>query len=137
MLAEFKANMGAGSSKLTLGDALCNDRYRRATWVNLGYIVFHELTGVNVIALYSNQMFKQMQSPSFKLTPREGTYLVGVVASLSSLTSTWVANNFGRVTLVVWGHAGIAIVHVCIALCNKYHNSIGVLIFILLFSPFY
>ena len=129
--------MGANSSGLTLKDALCNDRYRKATWVNLGYIVFHELTGVNVIALYSNQMFKQMQTPSFKITPREGTYLVGVVATLSTLVSVFIVKFFGRVTLVVWGHAGIAIVHICIALCDKYHNSIGVLIFILLFSPIY
>lgn len=137
MLRQFRANMGANSSGLTLKDALCNDRYRKATWVNLGYIVFHELTGVNVIALYSNQMFKQMQTPSFKITPREGTYLVGVVATLSTLVSVFIVKFFGRVTLVVWGHAGIAIVHICIALCDKYHNSIGVLIFILLFSPIY
>ena len=59
-LEQFKMNIGKDSSGLTVNDALCNDQYRKATWVNIGYIIFHELTGINVIMLYSNQMLHQM-----------------------------------------------------------------------------
>jgi hypothetical protein len=45
----IRSKSGKATSNLTLKDAFTNPRYRRATWVNVGYIVFHELTGINVI----------------------------------------------------------------------------------------
>lgn len=48
-VAYIRSKSGKATSNLTLGDAFTNPRYRRATWVNVGYIVFHELTGINVI----------------------------------------------------------------------------------------
>ena len=50
---KIKRSCGQDSSGLTLKDALFNPEFSGATWVNLGYIVFHELTGINVIMLYS------------------------------------------------------------------------------------
>ena len=64
------SNQGKDSSGLNLCDAVANPRYRKATWVNIAYIIFHELTGINVIMLYSNQMFKQMSSGGSSITPR-------------------------------------------------------------------
>ena len=56
-LKRYRETIGTkSSSNLSLRDALCNDQYCKATWVNLGYIVFHELTGINVIGQYSNIM---------------------------------------------------------------------------------
>ena len=52
----LKSISGSDSSKLTIKDALCNPMYRRATWINVGYIVFHELTGANPIIQYSNEI---------------------------------------------------------------------------------
>jgi len=42
------------SSGLTLKDAIFDPKYRYSTWINIGYIAFHELTGINIIRLYSN-----------------------------------------------------------------------------------
>lgn len=68
---KIKENCGENTSELTIKDALCNPMYRKSTWVNMGYIVFHELTAINVINLYSNQMFKQMEdSGTAWFTPR-------------------------------------------------------------------
>lgn len=52
-IEKIREYSGKASSKLTLKDALFNPAYRRATWVNIGYMVFHELTGINVINMYS------------------------------------------------------------------------------------
>ena len=54
---KIRINCGDKSSNLTLQDALTDPRYRRATWVNIGYITFHELTGINVILQFSNSIF--------------------------------------------------------------------------------
>ena len=50
----LRTKLGSDSSNLTLKDAVANPKYRKATWINIGYIIFHELTGINVIMLYSN-----------------------------------------------------------------------------------
>ena len=42
------------TSNLTIKDAVKDPKYRNATWANIGYIIFHELTGINVIRIYSN-----------------------------------------------------------------------------------
>jgi len=54
----IKSKCGKSSSNLNFNDAVCNPQYRGATWTNVGYIIFHELTGINVIMLYSSHMFK-------------------------------------------------------------------------------
>jgi hypothetical protein len=37
--------------------AFTDPRYRRATWVNIGHIVVHELVGFNIMLIYSNTIF--------------------------------------------------------------------------------
>ena len=54
---KIRISCGKKTSSLNLKDAFTNPRYRRATWVNVGYIVFHELTGINVILQFSNKIF--------------------------------------------------------------------------------
>jgi SP family facilitated glucose transporter-like MFS transporter 8 len=106
--------------------------------VNVGYIIFHELTGINVIMLYSNQMLKQMHSADKKgLTARQGVYIIGVINMLASLMSTRIVKYFGRKTLVVWGHAGIAIVHCAIGVFNNMGENLGVLLLLLAFLIIY
>lgn len=79
-LTKFKLGISNNSTKISLGDALLNPKYRTATWVNNFMIMFNTLTGINVILLYSTQMLTEMKSPNGSgLSPREGTYLIGVV----------------------------------------------------------
>lgn len=68
---------GKDSSGVTLGMALCDPQHRTATWINFTYIIFHELTGINVINMFSNTMFTQMDKEGFILSPRQSTYFVG------------------------------------------------------------
>ena len=35
-----------------------DERYRRASWVNICQIIFHELTGINVILMYSSTILE-------------------------------------------------------------------------------
>jgi Na+/melibiose symporter-like transporter len=120
---------------LTLKDALFHPMYRRATWINIVYIIFHELTGINVINLYSNQIFDQMKSSEF--TPRRGTELISVVSLIAALTALWLIKSVGRRPLIIWGHALIAIVHFGVVIFTKRNNETGVLIMIMLFIFIY
>ena len=67
---KIRQNCGGNTSGLTFIDAICHPQYRKATWVNVGYIVFHELTGINVILMYSSQIFKEMHNSGSTLTPK-------------------------------------------------------------------
>jgi hypothetical protein len=133
----IKSKCGKSSSNLNFNDAVCNPQYRGATWVNVGYIIFHELTGINVIMLYSSTMFKQMNKDGGGITPREGTYLVGIVNMLASLVSVGLVKYFGRKTLVVWGHLLIAGIHAATGLLNNQGNSTGVICCVLAFLCVY
>jgi hypothetical protein len=37
------------SRKVNLKSALTDKKYKRATWTNFGYMIFHELAGNNVV----------------------------------------------------------------------------------------
>ena len=57
---KIRESSGQNSSNLTLHDALLNPKYSRATWINIWHMIVHELTGINLIGLYSNSIFKGM-----------------------------------------------------------------------------
>ena len=115
----YKATLGKSSSGLSIFDALFNPQYRTATWVNVWYIIFHELTGINVILQYSNTMFHQMESKGASFTPRQGTFMVGIINTVAGLTAIWLVKRVGRRPLTVWGHSGMALCHLAIALFNN------------------
>lgn len=133
-IERINSSSGNKTSDLTLSDALCNPQYRTATWVNVGYIIFHELTGINVINLYCNTIFKSMDKDGTAFfTPRQGVYLVGLSTFLASFMSTQTVRFFGRKPLLIFGHLGIAVVHALVAIFNINGVSIGVVLMILLF----
>mmetsp|Transcript_4389 Transcript_4389/g.7429 ORF Transcript_4389/g.7429 Transcript_4389/m.7429 type:complete len:234 (+) Transcript_4389:876-1577(+) len=133
----IEKSLGSNTSEQSLKVALTDPMYRRATWVNIGYILFHELTGINVIILYSNSIFKSM-SGSGSITPKQGTYLVGFSNMIASLVSTQAVKFIGRRTLVIWGHALIAVAHALIAyLINDGGHDTGVIFMILAFVFIY
>ena len=103
----------------------------------MGYIVFHELTAINVINLYSNQMFKQMNKDGAGFTPRQGTYALGVATVISGLISIEFVKHFGRRTLLIWGHIGIAGAHGLCAYFNYSSNNNGIIAMIILFDLIY
>ena len=135
----LREKLGKDSSKLTLKDALVDRKYRKATWVNIGYIIFHELTGINVIMLYSTEIFKSMKNSDGENTikPRTGTILVGLIDVVGATMAFAVVKRIGRRALLIYGHVGIAICHGLVAYFNTKDNDIAVLFCILLFIIIY
>ena len=77
------------------------------------------------------------KSGGFSLTPREGTYLVGLSNFLSSLMSTYTVKKIGRKTLLVWGHIAIAVIHAAVGLADMYDKDNVVLAMIMCFFLVY
>ena len=125
---------GKSTSNLTLKDALFNYQYRKSTWINIGYIIFHELTGINIILLYSSTIFKEMKkSGSSNIDSRQATQTAGIVNMIGSLISVWLVKHAGRRTLIVWGHIVMAILHAMVGVFGKEGDDTGVVVMIFAF----
>jgi len=111
-LQKITIRIGNDSRKIGLIQALCGSSFRRATWVNLVYIVLHGLLGQGVIIMYSNQILQDL--PGGYLSARQSTYLVGIVNLMAAALSIQVVRSFGRIPLLAFGHFSIAIVHALI-----------------------
>lgn len=106
------------TSLCTVKEAFTDKEYTSGTWIALLTMFWHEIVGNNAIMLYSNTMLKDMQkNGKALLTPRQGTYLIGVVNFLASGTSIMTTKTFQRRTIFNWGYLAIAIAHAMIGTC--------------------
>lgn len=94
-------------------------------------MALHELTAINAILLYSNTIIKGM--PDGSLSPREGTYLIGIFNFISSVVSLYSAKAFSRRFLFIGGHLTMGICHLGIALFILIDHTTVALGFIFLF----
>jgi SP family arabinose:H+ symporter-like MFS transporter len=135
----LRRNMGKNSSNLTLSDALFDPKYRKATWVNIGYMFFHEVTGYNIILLYSSSIFAKIKNShgehSFK--GRLGTEIIGVINVIFAVLALYLVKKVGRRVLLIWGHLGMAVSFGLFAYFSTYNNDKGALAMIMFFLMFY
>lgn len=115
-----------------------NPMYRRGTWVAVILMVFHELAGSNAILLYSNIIIKKMNKDDPNaISPRVGTYLVGIVNFLSSLCALYLIKKLKRRTLLVPGHVLMGTCHVLIGVFAILNKDTGTLVMLLSFLAAY
>ena len=125
------------SNKVNIKRALTDPEYKKATWTNFVYMIFHELAGNNVIQMYSHQMFLEMSQGGGFVTPTTGTILLGVAHLIGSSSGIYVVPRVGRVLLLVLGHLGIAGCHAAVGVFNIYDKNTGVVTFMCLFLAIY
>ena len=124
---------------MTYKEAFCADeRYVRASWINIAYIIFHELTGINVILLYSNTILEQiLGTDTDGFNARQGTYVINIVNTLSTVFGIYCVRTWSRKGLLLYGHTGIAIAHLLIAIFIIIDFNAGVLTMICVFMFIY
>jgi len=108
-----------------------NRVYKGGTGVALIIMAFHELTAVNAILLYSNTIIAGM--PDGSITPREGTYMIGVFNFIASCVSLYSGKAFTRRFLFIGGHFAVGLCHLGIALFILLEKSTVALVCIFLF----
>ena len=92
------------------------------------YMIFHELSGINVILAYSNTILDHILGDKKSgLNARTGTYIISLINFFSSTVSIFMVKTFGRRTLLLWGHFGITIAHLCVAICTITDAGAGVI----------
>ena len=97
----------------------------------MGYVIFHELTGINVIMMFSNTILENIlgTDPS-GFNARQGTYMISIVTLLSGVLSIYTVSQFGRKPLLLIGHVGICLSHLLIGIFTITDVDYGVLVMI-------
>jgi nitrate/nitrite transporter NarK len=98
---------------------------------------WHEIVANNAIMLYSNKMLSDMTTDDAILTPRQGTYLVGIANFFASACSVFTAKYFTRRFLLVYGHIAIGVCHISIGYFAYAQNSTMALVSMMFFVFFY
>ena len=125
------------TSKVTLTEAFCTNRlYRRASIVALVQIIFHELTGINVVGMYSNTILHEITAGS-AIDPRIGAIILGTVSVIGGLASFKVLKTWGRRPLLIFGYVGISMCHIAIGFLTIYKVDIANLCCLCLFMFLY
>ena len=132
----MQQNQQQTTSKVSLKQAFTDPEFSRCSWVNVTNIIFHELTGINVIFLYSNTILALVLTGN-SFTPRQGVYAINIVNTLASGMAVWTVRTFGRRPLLIWGHAGICVCHLMIATFILESIDIGVLVMLCVFMLIY
>jgi SP family arabinose:H+ symporter-like MFS transporter len=102
------------TSTVTIREAFTLPQYRSGSWVALIIMVFHELSAINAILLYTNKILSEASGG--KLSPRVGTDAIGIINLLSSAMSIFSAKKFSRRFLFIWGHITMGICHILVGL---------------------
>ena len=123
-------NMQKQTSSIRLKEAFCSRAYRAGSGVSLFIMSLHELTVINGIMLYSNTILEEIGGP---ITPRIGTYIIGLVSLFSAITSLYAAKTFSRRFLFIGGHFAMGIFHIGIGYFIMINKGAYALVSILLF----
>ena len=134
ILADLKGKSSKGASNVTLGQACCDKKYRRSTWVAFALCFFQQQTGLDGIMIYSNTIFQEMyNNKKIGFTGKQGSYLVGVISFIASVLSPIPLVYFGRKTLLFTGQMVMGISLIMVAIFQILDYSIPIIACIIIF----
>ena len=84
--------------------------YFKAFWIGCILSIFQQLSGINAVVFYSNELFRgNAEGDEGDKQARLGTLLFGTVNMLTALSSTFLLKMFGRKILLVVGQFSMSI----------------------------
>ncbi len=114
-------------------DSVVGPVYKRGTWTTIILIIFHELTGINSIMMFSTIMFRQMGS----ISPKAGSYYISVANLVGYVFALPAIRYIGRRWLLIGGHLAMALFHGLVGYCVVNQYNIEVVLFMVLFIMTY
>jgi len=82
---------------------------RRALWVGIGLAVFQQVTGINAIIYYANEIFAEAGFTTAEQQAKATLYAVGATNVLATLVAVAWVDRFGRRPLLFTGLVGMAV----------------------------
>ena len=113
-------------------------RYRKAFIVGCLLAVFQQITGINAVIFYSNDIFTRgLSGYESEKSAKIGTMLVGVVNWAAAMSSIPLLTKFGRKTLLIFGQIGMGISLLLLAVFALIDQPIAIKILTLFFVAFF
>ena len=120
MLEAYYERTADNSSTPGYKDVLTDPRYKKATWLAMAIAFFNQMSGVNLISIYSTTLFENLQEDAadggFSITPGTGTALVGVSQFIGCLVAPLLGKCFGLKPIFVGGQFAMAISQLAVAI---------------------
>jgi sugar porter (SP) family MFS transporter len=82
---------------------------RRALWVGVGLAVFQQITGINAIIYYANEIFAEAGFTTAEAQAKATLYAVGATNVLATFIAVAWVDRFGRRPLLFTGLVGMAV----------------------------
>lgn len=82
-------------------------RVRKALWVGLGLAVIQQVTGINAVIYYSNEIFKEAGFSTAEEQAKATLYAIGAVNVLATFIAIAYVDRFGRKPLLRAGLIGM------------------------------
>lgn len=82
---------------------------RRALWVGIGLAVLQQVTGINAIIYYANEIFAEAGFTTAEQQAKATLWTVGVVNVLATLIAVAWVDKFGRRPLLLTGLVGMTV----------------------------
>jgi len=102
---------------------------------------FNQMSGVNLISIYSTKLFQDLSDGAsdggFSISPGTGSALVGVFQFVGCLIAPLLGRCMGLKTIFVFGQFLMGLSQLAVALCVHFNGSLSTTIFILLFLTSY
>lgn len=118
--------------------ALFSKKYRGAFIVGCLLAIFQQLTGINAVIFYSNDIFVGGKvGYDSERAAKIGTVIVGVVNWASALAAIPLLTRFGRKTLLIIGQIAMGSSLLVLAILAIVEWRTGIIIFTLLFVAFF
>lgn len=124
--------------KVTLSE-LFSRKYRAAFFIGCCLAMFQQLSGINVVILYSNIVFTKGLDKGYKAeyTARIGTIIVGIVNWAATMVAIPLLTKLGRKTIMVTGQIIMGISLIVLGIFAITGWATGTIIFTLLFVAFF
>lgn len=118
--------------------ALFTPRYRKAFIIGCLLAVFQQLTGINAVIFYSNDIFVGDRTGfESERAAKIGTVIVGIVNWAFALMSIPLLTRFGRKTLLIFGQLGMGSSLLVLAILSIIGFPTGIIVFTLIFVAFF
>jgi sugar porter (SP) family MFS transporter len=107
-IGEISADLAADADQASWGEVFGKD-LRKPLAVGIGLAVVQQITGINAIIYYANDIFAQAGFTTPEQQARATLYAVGVVNVLSTFIAVAYVDRFGRRPLLLAGLVGMTV----------------------------
>jgi hypothetical protein len=115
-----KKNTSTDASSIKFGSAVCGRKYGKGTWICFFLNVFNQASGINAINIYATRLLLNLQDSTdgqFPVSPKTGTYLIGVSNCLFALLAFFPVTYLGRKTSFLYGQFSMGLCIGAVGLC--------------------